>query len=109
MTVDLAAMLRGLADRVADLPPARVIGELEALKFTIWTAATPPLATPTDPTISPTLNTRDAAHLLGISPTALRRLVAAGEVPVLRLGRRVLFRRETLEHLRVDRERNGGR
>jgi excisionase family DNA binding protein len=53
----------------------------------------------------PTLNVGAAAQLLGISPTALRRLVARGEVPVMRFGRRMVFRRETLDRLRAERER----
>lgn len=53
------------------------------------------------------MNTRAAAALLGISPTTLRRLMTRGEVPVVRFGRRVVFRRETLERLRAERERGG--
>ena len=42
------------------------------------------------------LNVRDAARSLAISTTALRRLEATGEIPSVRVGRRVLFRRDTL-------------
>lgn len=106
---DLAAQLRALADRAPHLEAAQVVGELEALKFMVWTTMVPPPTVPAATTVVPTLNTRAAAGLLGISPTGLRRLVAAGEVPVVRLGRRVLYRRETLERLRAERERNGAR
>jgi excisionase family DNA binding protein len=105
----LAAALRALADRVDDLDAAHLVGELAALTFTVWTAS---VSAPTEPSSTarggPMLNTPEAARLLGISATALRRLVAAGEVPVCRFGRRVLYRRETLDRLRVDRERQGG-
>jgi excisionase family DNA binding protein len=41
---------------------------------------------------------RDAARFLGVSPTALRRLAVQGAIPMVRIGRRVLFRHETLVH-----------
>ena len=54
------------------------------------------------------LSTKAAAASLGISPTAVRRLEAAGELPALRIGRRVLFRRDTLERFGTERERPAG-
>ncbi len=51
------------------------------------------------------LSTKAAAASLGISPTAVRRLKAAGEHPAVRIGRRVLFRRDTLERFGAERER----
>src|SRR4029453_11498615 len=109
---DLAAQLRALADRVADLAPAQVVGELEALKFEVWTAAgrATPLGPPTE-SAGPTpehLTTKAAADWLGISPTALRRLEADGQLAAVRIGRRVVFRRDTLDRFRADRERLRG-
>jgi excisionase family DNA binding protein len=54
------------------------------------------------------LSTKAAAAALGISPTAVRRLEAAGELPAVRIGRRVLFRRDTLERFATERERPAG-
>jgi excisionase family DNA binding protein len=51
------------------------------------------------------LSTKAAAAALGISPTAVRRLEANGELPAVRIGRRVLFRRDTLERFGAERER----
>jgi len=51
------------------------------------------------------LSTKDAAACLGISPSALRRLESAGELPAVRIGRRVLYRRDTLERFGAERER----
>ena len=106
---DLAAALRDLANRVDTLDPARVVGELEALKFSVWTAnvTTPATPAPPEPTSAPTLDVRAAAKLLDISPTTLRRLVANDEIPHLRVGRRMLFRRATVERFAADRERCG--
>ncbi len=41
----------------------------------------------------------DAAHLLGIGTTLAWDLVRAGEIPSVKLGRRVLVPRAALEHL----------
>jgi excisionase family DNA binding protein len=44
------------------------------------------------------LGVPEAAELLGgISPTTVRRLIAAGDLPVIRLGTRVLIERKSLE------------
>jgi excisionase family DNA binding protein len=51
------------------------------------------------------LSTNAAAASLGISATAVRRLEAAGELPAVRIGRRVLYRRDTLERFGAERER----
>src|SRR5262249_7100386 len=96
---DLADQLRALADRVDALAPAQVVGALEALKFVAWTAATSaePIARPRPAEPTPEhLATKAAAAWLGISPTALRRLEADGQLPAVRIGRRVVFRRDTL-------------
>jgi len=54
------------------------------------------------------LSTKAAAAALGISPTAVRRLETAGDLPAVRIGRRVLFRRDTLERFGTERERPAG-
>ena len=56
-----------------------------------------PPALPADASVhSGQLDVERAADFLGLSPTALRRLERAGEIPSVRIGRRVLFRRESL-------------
>lgn len=50
------------------------------------------------------LGVREAARTLAISTTALRRLETAGMIPSVRVGRRVLFRRETLLRFAADNE-----
>lgn len=53
---------------------------------------------------SETLGVKAAATVLGVSATALRRLEAAGVIASVRIGRRVLFRRETLVRFAADHE-----
>ena len=45
------------------------------------------------------LNNNEAADLLGISPFSLRGKVSRREVPFVKFGRRVLFRKEDLIEL----------
>ena len=108
---DLASALRHLADRVGALEPDEIIGELVRLMFGVWTAATsaPPIVRPHPAESMPEhLTTKAAAAWLGISPTALRRLEAEGQLPAVRIGRRVVFRRDTLDRFRAGRERVRG-
>jgi excisionase family DNA binding protein len=53
-----------------------------------------------------TLTVPEAGHLLGISRTTAYKLVAAGKLPVLRLGRKIVVPRyllmEMLEGARLD-------
>jgi hypothetical protein len=98
---DLAARLRQLADQVAELEPAQVVGALEALKFAVWTAATVP-GPPLDAAVgtsydAPVLDRRAAATYLGISVTAVRRHEARGVLAAVCMGRRVGYRRATLD------------
>lgn len=44
-----------------------------------------------------TLNLKEAAHKLGVSSEMLRRLVAEGGVPHLRIGKRIIFNAMALE------------
>ena len=109
--VDLAAQLRALADRVGDLKPARVVGELEALKFAVWTAATSaePIARPRPAEPTPEhLTTKAAAAGSASRPPRSAVSRPMGSCPLVRIGRRVVFRRETLDRFRADRERLRG-
>jgi excisionase family DNA binding protein len=45
----------------------------------------------------PLLDWDECAEQLNISPSTLRRLVRAGKLPVVRIGRRVLFSSPTVE------------
>jgi excisionase family DNA binding protein len=50
----------------------------------------------------------EAAELLGISSRHLQSLVSAGRIATVRIGRRVLFRRETLLRFAEATERTEG-
>ncbi len=94
----LPAQLRALADRVADLEAARVIGELEALKFSVWTAVRPPpwpTVTPLPPLESGALSQDEAAETYRIPLRTLRRLTRTGRVPSYLLGRNRMIRPRT--------------
>lgn len=91
---DLAATLHALADRVDTLDPAQVVGELEALKFQVWTAATMPngLRAPGPPGPSRALDITTVQERLGVSKGKIYRLARNGELPFARrIGRRVVF------------------
>src|SRR5262245_8700396 len=68
----LAAALHALADRVFDLDPARIVGELEAMKFTVWTAnvAVAPTNGATEDRL---LKIEEAAERLKVTDDWLRR------------------------------------
>jgi hypothetical protein len=84
---DLAAQLRALADRLAALEPAQVVGELEALKFQVWwTAAAPrPATTPDEDTL---LDAIGVAAALDVPEKQARKLIAGRAFPVVRVGAR---------------------
>lgn len=88
-SADLAARLRDLADRVDDLGPARVVGELEAIKFMVWTAnAAPPAAPPIEKDVL--LTAADVHRQTTLSARWLYR--HADALPFTRrVGRKVLF------------------
>ena len=95
----------------ADAPA--LLGELERVKGIVLArlVATsggapdaPKSADPATPTI---LGVQAAARFLQVSPTTLRRLVTRGAIPHVPVGRRLLFRRATLEQFAADRERFG--
>jgi excisionase family DNA binding protein len=99
---DLADALRQLADRVGDLDPARVVGELEALKFAVWTAATAQsvpvaIATPALPTEAGALTQEEAARTYSIPLRTMRRLTRTGRVPSYFVGRNRMIRPADLD------------
>lgn len=58
--------------------------------------ATVPATSP-DPSAALLLRVTEAARLLGVSRTTLYQLIAAGEIPVVRIGRSVRIVRSELE------------
>jgi excisionase family DNA binding protein len=89
---DLASVLHALADRVDTLDPAQVVGELEALKFQLWAAATTSTAGPAASGFSSGLNVTAVMERTGMSKDWLYRAARAGRLPFARhLGRRVVF------------------
>lgn len=67
----LARQLHALADRLDELDPARVVGELEALKFTVCTASIPTPEVKTNGSEDRLLTVDEAAERLGMSVTWL--------------------------------------
>lgn len=49
----------------------------------------------------PLLSVPDAAHILGIKPTHLARLIRAGAFPCVRIGRWVRVRPSDVQHART--------
>jgi excisionase family DNA binding protein len=113
---DLAAALAALEAGIGNLDPAEapaVVTRLAAAlaiagaRLPAWSAGSLVVSRPADLATPTTLDVPAAARFLGISPTALRRLVAAGTIAHVRVGRRLLFRRATLDQFAADRERFG--
>ena len=87
---DLAAQLRQLADRLAALEPAQVVGELEALRVVAFQEAIRPPAA--HPAPSNGLNVEAVVQRTGMSKDWLYREARKGRLPFARrLGRRVVF------------------
>ena len=63
--------------------------------------------TDTERTHSPLLTAEDVAELIGMTPAYVYRLVRGDEIPHLRFGRTVRFRRESVERWCEERERGG--
>jgi excisionase family DNA binding protein len=96
--LDFADRLRQLADQVETLEPAELVGQLEALKFQVWTAATnhAPAAVPTGP--SRPLAVTAVAERMGMSTDYVYREARAGRLPFARRhGSRVVFDAAGLE------------
>jgi excisionase family DNA binding protein len=49
-----------------------------------------------------TLTVREAAHVLGVSPDSIYEAARRGEIPVLRIGRRVLISRVALDRILIE-------
>ena len=89
---DLAAELHALADKVEDLDVAEVLGQLEALRFRLWTTATNHAAAPAPAGSSRGLAVGVVVERTGVSKDWLYREARAGRLPFARrLGRRVVF------------------
>jgi predicted DNA-binding transcriptional regulator AlpA len=89
---DLRARIHALADQVEHLEPARVVGELEALKFEVWTNAAPAQTGSDAPPVSDALDVDAVAARTGMSTQWLYRQARAGRLPFARrLGRRLVF------------------
>jgi excisionase family DNA binding protein len=59
--------------------------------------------------MTPLLSLRDAARLLGVSFWSVRRLIAAGRLTPVQVGRRVLLEQSTIEQfIAANRSRNHG-
>jgi excisionase family DNA binding protein len=67
----------------------------------------PPLSPADAPDSRLAMSIRDAARQMGISERTLFSLTKSGEVPHLRIGKRVLYRREALEAWLREREQRG--
>ncbi len=108
-TTQLTALLEQvetLLSALRDEAIPAVMGELERLKATLWARWFQRPAAPGDaPGDDLLVGVADAARLLGISRTAVRRLELAGTLPGVRIGRRLLFRREVLTRFAEDHER----
>jgi excisionase family DNA binding protein len=88
----LATQLRALADQVEHLEPGRVIAELEALKFAVWTTATAPAPATATADTSAALDVDQVAARCGMSRQWLYRQARKGALPFARrLGRRLVF------------------
>jgi len=109
----LSEVLGRLVEIVPELPIPRIpdaLGELERLRTALWArllhGRPAPPSVPSDG--ERLLGVVAAAQLLGISKTALRRLEANGDLVSVRIGRRVLFRHESLLRFAEQRERSEG-
>jgi excisionase family DNA binding protein len=85
--LDLAAQLRALADQVEHLDPAQVLGELEALRFTVWASALAPAAATPAPVAPRYVTQAEAAVLFNIPLSTVRYLTRRGRVPALGQGK----------------------
>jgi len=109
--VGLLNAFEALETAIADLPPAAIpeaLGRLERVRTTLLVRVFAsrlerPSLVPVDDRL---LRVAEAAALLGISKTEVRRLERRGLVPGIRIGRRLLFRREVLLRFAQEHERS---
>jgi excisionase family DNA binding protein len=78
--LDLPAALRALADRVQDLDVAQVLGELEALRFRLWTATSPATFDVPAPDERPPLTVAAVAQRIGFSKDVVYDMLRRGEL-----------------------------
>jgi predicted DNA-binding transcriptional regulator AlpA len=89
---DLATALHQLADRLAQLDVAEVLGELEVMRVRLWATATThePRSAPSGS--SRALDVAAVSEQTGMSRDWLYREARAGRLPFARrLGRRIVF------------------
>jgi len=105
---DFAAALRQLADRVGDLEPAELAGQLEQLRFTLWRSVMVPTPNGVDNhSVSDALDIDAVATRTGMSRQWLYRQARKGALPFARrLGRRLVFDEAGLARW-LDRQRAG--
>ena len=105
--------LRGIAELFVRGPDAQLATDAPAQQGSAAASAGPspvvPSTSPDATTLSPsggrpTYTVAEAARLLGMTESALRERIRMGRVRVLRLGRRVLVKREELERLLAEGE-----
>jgi predicted DNA-binding transcriptional regulator AlpA len=88
----LAERLHQLADQAERLDPAELVGQLEALKFQVWTTATNHAPAPEPTGSSRGLDITAVVARTGMSREWLYRQARAGQLPFARHhGRRVVF------------------
>jgi excisionase family DNA binding protein len=84
---DLAAALRALADRVQGLDVAQVLGELEVLRFRLWTTASPATSDVAVRDERPPLTVAAVAQRIGFSKDVVYDMLRRGELPNVGRGR----------------------
>jgi excisionase family DNA binding protein len=111
---DGRSLVAYLEQVVADVSVSEIpalLADLERFRLTLWarwvTGVSPAASNGFSTNGESLLSVSQAARFLGISRTALRRLEAGGHLTGVRIGRRLLFRKETLVRFAEDRERGG--
>ncbi len=88
---------------------AATLADLDRLRTLLWTRWLQATVTPergqAPPSADRLFGVAEAAELLGISRTVVRRLERNGTLPAVRIGRRLLFRRDVLGQFAEDHER----
>ena len=108
LRVLLAELERVLAGASLDTLP-EALADLDRVRTLLWTRWLQGLVAPSRREVAPDdrlLGIAEAAELLGISRTAVRRLELAGTLTAVRIGRRLLFRRDVLVRFAEDHERH---
>jgi excisionase family DNA binding protein len=108
----LSALLADFEPRIADLSSKDLsvaLGHFERIRSTLWARIFQPRTNSTSSSADndQRLSVAEAAKLLNISKTKLRRIEKAGGIVGARFGRRLTFRREVVLRYAEDLERNG--